>query len=100
MSQSKGRDWIPESVFEASPELRPDHVEPFDYAIVSPLVDAIVERRATADELVAAGYPHAVVLDCLERIARAEYKRRQAPPGIRVTGKAFGVGRRVPISGR
>jgi NAD+ synthase (glutamine-hydrolysing) len=97
-----GRDWIPESVFAAapSPELRPDHVEPFDYAIVSPLVDAIVEHCATLDELVAAGYPRDVALDCLARVARAEYKRRQAPPGIKVSGKAFGVGRRIPIGAR
>jgi NAD+ synthase (glutamine-hydrolysing) len=102
VSSRLGRDWIPRSVFEAvpSPELRPDHVEPFDYAIVSPLVDAIIERRATADELVAEGYPRDVVVDCLNRIARAEYKRRQAPPGIKVTGKAFGIGRRVPIAAR
>jgi NAD+ synthetase len=102
VSRREGRDWIPASVFEAapSPELRPDHVEPFDYAIVSPLVDAIVERRATLDELVAEGYPRDVALDCLARVARAEYKRRQAPPGIKVTGKAFGVGRRIPIARR
>jgi NAD+ synthase (glutamine-hydrolysing) len=97
-----GRTLIPESVFSAapSPELRADQVEPFDYAVVSPLVDAIVERRASLAELVAAGHPRDVAEDCLRRIARAEYKRRQAPPGIKVTGKAFGVGRRVPIAHR
>ncbi|HXZ84549.1 MAG TPA: NAD+ synthase [Myxococcota bacterium] len=95
-----GREVVPESVFRAapSPELAADQVEPFDYAVVSPLVDLIVEGRRSRAELVAAGYPAATVDDCLERIARAEYKRRQAPPGIKVTGKAFGVGRRVPIA--
>lgn len=95
-----GRTLIPESVFAAapSPELRTDHVEPFDYAVVSPLVDAIVERRATPEELVAEGFPPAAVEDAFRRIARAEYKRRQGPPGIKVTGKAFGVGRRIPIA--
>ncbi|HET6201397.1 MAG TPA: NAD+ synthase [Planctomycetota bacterium] len=99
-NERAGRALIPESIFaaEPSPELRPDHREPFDYAIVSPLVDAIVERRASPEELVAEGYPPAVVEDCFRRIARAEYKRRQAPPGIKVTGKAFGVGRRIPIA--
>jgi NAD+ synthetase len=94
-----GREVVPRSVFEAapSPELRADHVEPFDYAVVGPLVDEIVERRTPRAELVAR-YPAAVVDDCLARVARAEYKRRQAPPGIKVTGKAFGVGRRVPIA--
>jgi len=95
-----GRTLVPESVFAAapSPELRADHVEPFDYAVVSPLVDAIVERRASPEELVAEGFPPAAVEDSFRRIARAEYKRRQGPPGIKVTGKAFGVGRRIPIS--
>jgi NAD+ synthase (glutamine-hydrolysing) len=95
-----GREVIPESVFRAapSPELTADQKEPFDYAIVSPLVDEIVEGRRSRAQLLAAGYPAAAVDDCLDRIARAEYKRRQAPPGIKVTGKAFGVGRRVPIA--
>jgi NAD+ synthetase len=95
-----GREIIPESVFRAapSPELAADQTEPFDYSIVAPLVDEIVEARRSRSELLAAGYPAATIDDCLERIARAEYKRRQAPPGIKVTGKAFGVGRRVPIA--
>lgn len=95
-----GRELIPESVFRAapSPELAADQTEPFDYAVVSPLIDEIVEARRSRAELLAAGYPAATVDDCLARIARAEYKRRQAPPGIKVTGKAFGVGRRVPIA--
>jgi NAD+ synthase (glutamine-hydrolysing) len=95
-----GREIIPDSIFQAapSPELRSEHVEPFDYSIVSPLVDEIVEHRASRAELLARGYPEAVVDDCMERIARAEYKRRQAPPGIKVTGKSFGIGRRMPIA--
>ncbi len=95
-----GREIVPESIFRAapSPELRAEHVEPFDYSIVSPLVDEIVERRASRAELLARGYPAAIVDDCLERIARAEYKRRQSPPGIKVTGKSFGIGRRMPIA--
>jgi NAD+ synthase (glutamine-hydrolysing) len=95
-----GREVIPESVFRAapSPELAADQSEPFDYAVVAPLVDQIVEARRPRVELIAAGYPAATVDDCLARIARAEYKRRQAPPGIKVTGKAFGIGRRIPIA--
>jgi NAD+ synthase (glutamine-hydrolysing) len=95
-----GREVVPASVFAAAPtpELRADHVEPFDYAVVGPLVDEIVEQRRSRAELVERGFPPDVVDDCMARIARAEYKRRQAPPGIKVTGKAFGVGRRVPIA--
>jgi NAD+ synthase (glutamine-hydrolysing) len=102
VNRRAARALIPESIFAAapSPELRPDHVEPFDYGIVAPLVDAIVERRASRAELLAQGFPASTVDDCLARIARAEYKRRQAPPGIKVSGKAFGVGRRMPIAHR
>jgi NAD+ synthase (glutamine-hydrolysing) len=100
VNRRAGRDVIPESIFRAapSPELAADQVEPFDYAVVSPLVDAIVERRASRAELIEAGFPPATIDDCFARIAKAEYKRRQAPPGIKVSGKAFGVGRRVPIA--
>ncbi|MFN0007174.1 MAG: NAD+ synthase [Planctomycetota bacterium] len=100
VNRRAGRELIPESIFRVppSPELRADQVEPFDYSVVSPLVDEIIERRSSRAELMARGYAAEVVDDCLARIARAEYKRRQAPPGIKVTGKAFGVGRRIPIA--
>ena len=68
------------------------------WKVVGPLVEEIVEHRRPRAELLERGYPVAVVDDCLARIARAEYKRRQAPPGIKVSGKAFGVGRRIPIA--
>ncbi len=100
VNRAAGRDVIPASVFTAapSPELRADQVEPFDYSVVSPLVDEIVEHRRSRSELVERGYSPEVVDDCLARIGRAEYKRRQAPPGIKVTSKAFGVGRRIPLA--
>jgi NAD+ synthase (glutamine-hydrolysing) len=100
INRRAGRELVPASIFAAppSPELRADHVEPFDYAVVGPLVEEIVEHRRARAELLERAYPAGVVDDCLARIARAEYKRRQAPPGIKVTGKAFGVGRRVPIA--
>jgi len=94
------RKEIPASILRAAPtaELRADQVDPFDYAVVSPLVDALVEGRRTPEDLVREGYDRAVVEDCVCRLRAAEYKRRQAPPGIKVTGTAFGVGRRVPIA--
>ncbi|TAH37231.1 MAG: NAD+ synthase [Planctomycetota bacterium] len=100
INRAAGRELIPASIFAAppSPELRADHVEPFDYAVVGPLVDEIIVHRRSRAELLELGYPAGVVDDCLARVARAEYKRRQAPPGIKVTGKAFGVGRRIPIA--
>jgi len=90
---------IPERILTKKPsaELRPNQVDPFDYEIVAPLVNDIVERRLTCRELIAKGYEEELVRDILLQIRRAEYKRQQMPPGIKVSVKAFGMGRRMPI---
>ena len=80
-----------------SAELAPEQVDPFDYSIVSPLVDAIVEDRKSPAELIKNGANVELVNDLYRRICLYEYKRRQAAPGLRVSAKAFGVGRRIPI---
>jgi len=80
-----------------SAELAPEQVDPFDYSIVSPLVDAIVEDRKSPLELMKNGADVELVNDLYRRICLYEYKRRQAAPGLRVSAKAFGVGRRIPI---
>ena len=72
-------------------------MDPFDYSIVSPLVDAIVEDRKSPAELIKNGADVEMVNDLYRRICLYEYKRRQAAPGLRVSAKAFGVGRRIPI---
>lgn len=98
-NRSRGEEIIPENILlkEPSAELAEGQVDPFDYDVVSPLVDEIVENRRNSKELVKMGYE----TDLVERISflirRAEFKRRQAAPGLRVTGKAFGMGRRYPI---
>jgi len=73
-------------------------VDPFDYAIVSPLVDSIIEERMSPSQLIASGYSSQLVEDIMRRIQRNEYKRRQAAPVLKVTKKAFGGGRRFPIA--
>lgn len=96
----KGREVIPRGSIEKPPsaELRDAQVDPFDYDVVSPLVDLLVEQDLPVDECVARGYDR----ELTERLARlvriSEYKRRQAAPGIRITERAFGVGRRMPIA--
>ena len=80
-----------------SAELKPDQYDPFDYSVVSPLVDEIVENRRSVKELVALGYDRKLAKDILERIRAAEYKRRQAAPSIKISRKAFGIGWRMPI---
>jgi len=99
VNDKAGREIIPESVFrkKPSPELKEGQIDPFDFDIVSPLVDEIVENRRSKQELIKMGYPKEVVEDIYTRVRRAEYKRRQAPPCIKITPKAFGIGWKMPI---
>jgi len=94
-----GREIVPENVLTKPPsaELKEGQVDPFDYDVVSPLVDEIVENDRTIPELIDMGYDENLARDMKQRIRRAEYKRRQAPPGLKVTKKSFGSGRRIPI---
>ena len=94
-----GREVIPKRCFTKIPsaELRPDQFDPFDYPTVSPLVDDVIENRLSREELLKKGYPPQVVDDTLRRIRGAEYKRRQAPPVIKITKKAFGLGWKMPL---
>jgi NAD+ synthase (glutamine-hydrolysing) len=96
-SQNAGR--IPHGSISKPPsaELAPDQVDPFDYEVVSPLVDAIVEDRKSPAELIKDGANMELVNSLYQKIRINEYKRRQAAPGLRVSSKAFGVGRRFPI---
>jgi NAD+ synthase (glutamine-hydrolysing) len=94
-----GSAQIPENCFSKIPsaELRSGQFDPFDYAVVSPLVDEIIENRLSKNELIKKGFPREVVEDTVNRIRNAEYKRRQAPPTIKITKKAFGLGWRMPL---
>jgi NAD+ synthase (glutamine-hydrolysing) len=98
-NQRSGRTIVPESCFTKIPsaELKPDQFDPFDYAMVSPLADDIIENRLSRAELLRKGYDERVVDDCLRRVRFAEYKRRQAAPVIKITKKAFGLGWKMPI---
>jgi NAD+ synthase (glutamine-hydrolysing) len=102
MNKKAGRAIIPENVFEKkpSPELREGQFDPFDFDIVSPLVDEIIENRRDQQELVEMGYPKEAVEDTFRRVRNAEYKRRQATPCIKITPKAFGIGWKMPIVNR
>jgi NAD+ synthase (glutamine-hydrolysing) len=93
------RKVIPQSTIEKIPsaELKPDQFDPFDFDIVSPMVDDIIEHRLSKRELIAKGYPREIVDDVYTRIRRSEYKRWQAPPCIKITRKAFGMGWKMPI---
>jgi NAD+ synthase (glutamine-hydrolysing) len=104
-NQRAGRDLIPEAVLTKPPsaELRPDQrddqsLPPYDE--LDPVLEAYVEFDMTAAELEDAGFDPALVRRVVTMVDRAEYKRRQAPPGARVTPKAFGKDRRLPITNR
>jgi NAD+ synthase (glutamine-hydrolysing) len=100
-----GTDLIPASVLDKPPsaELRPDQRDDESlppYEILDPVLAAYVEEDHTAAELVAAGYDQALVDQVVRLVDGAEYKRRQTPLGVRVSHKAFGKDRRVPITNR
>ncbi len=96
---------IPESVINKAPsaELRPDQrddqsLPPYDE--LDPLLELYIEGDATADEMVAAGHNAALVARVVRLVDLSEYKRRQMPPGVRISKKAFGKDRRMPITNR
>jgi NAD+ synthase (glutamine-hydrolysing) len=94
---------IPESTLTKPPsaELRPDQKDTDSlppYEIVDPIVEAYVERHLDAAAITALGFDPVVVADIIRKIDASEYKRRQAAPGIRISAKAFGIGRRYPVA--
>jgi NAD+ synthase (glutamine-hydrolysing) len=102
---SDSRELIPEDVLTKPPsaELRPDQRDDQSlppYEVLDPILEAYVEGDLTAGELEEAGFDPTVVRMVVALVDRAEYKRRQSPPGVRVTPKAFGKDRRVPITNR
>lgn len=99
VNKQAGQTIIPERIFTKIPsaELAAGQVDPFDYTVVSPLVDYIINDQKTSRELVKMGFSAELIGDIMRRIKSAEFKRRQAAPGLKITSKAFGLGRRYPI---
>ena len=97
---------IPENVFTKPPsaELRPDQRDTDSlppYEVLDPILEAYVEQYRTPREIAASlKLPLEQVLEIANKVDRNEYKRQQAAPGLKVTTKAFGVGRRMPIAQR
>jgi len=98
-NQLKNSEVIPRRSIEREPtaELKFDQEDPFDYDIVGPLVDEIIVEGKGYKELIEEGYEKPLVIEILEKIRKTEYKRSQAAVGLKITGKAFGRGRRYPI---
>jgi NAD+ synthase (glutamine-hydrolysing) len=104
-NERAGRELIPVSVLTKPPsaELRPDQKDSDslpDYGELDPILEAYVEEDLATSDLVDRGFDPAVVRRIAALVDRNEYKRRQAPPGVRVSPKAFGKDRRLPITNR
>ena len=104
-NERAGSELVPASVIERPPsaELRPDQLDSDslpDYDLLDRILEAYVEGDKGRDDMVASGLPGEVVDEVIRLVDRSEYKRRQAAPGIRITPKAFGRDRRLPITNR
>lgn len=104
-NESEGRERIPERTITKPPsaELKPDQLDVDslpDYSILDPILRAYVEDDRTFDEIVSAGFEPDVVRRVIRLVDRNEYKRRQAPPGVKITPRAFGRDRRLPLTNR
>jgi len=94
---------IPERVITRPPsaELAPDQIDEDSlppYSILDPILEMYVEQDQSAEDIMAAGYTEADVKRAISLVDRNEYKRRQAPPGVKITPRAFGRDRRYPIA--
>jgi NAD+ synthase (glutamine-hydrolysing) len=94
---------IPERVIEREPtaELRPEQKDTDSlppYEVLDPILEAFIEDDLSVEEICERGFDRAVVARVLDMVKRAEYKRRQAPPGVRVSRRAFGRDWRYPIT--
>ncbi len=96
-------DAIPERAItrEPSAELRPGQKDSDslpDYAILDPILEAFIEKDMSVDEITGLGFDRETVIRVLQMVKHNEYKRRQAPPGIRISSRAFGRDWRYPIT--
>ncbi|MFQ5508401.1 MAG: NAD+ synthase [Leptospirillia bacterium] len=105
INRSTGREMIPHDIITKAPtaELREDQLDtdslpPYD--VLDPILAAYVEQSLPLDQIVDLGYDPDTVRRIIRMVDMAEYKRRQAPPGIRITPRAFGRDRRMPITNR
>jgi NAD+ synthase (glutamine-hydrolysing) len=105
LAEFRNRDGeiIPRSTIERPPsaELREDQLDsdslpPYD--ILDPILELYVEQEKSLEEIAAEGFDEATVRRVINMVRVSEYKRRQAPPGVKITPKAFGKDRRLPIT--
>jgi NAD+ synthase (glutamine-hydrolysing) len=105
VNERAGREVIPMSTIRRPPtaELRPNQKDEdslMPYEALDPVLKGYVEEDKAPDEIAASGYDPELVWEVVRMVDRSEYKRRQAPPGVKITPKAFGRDRRLPITNR
>lgn len=97
-----GREVIPKAILTKAPsaELRPDQKDSDslpEYPILDGILSLYIEEQRSASYIAEQGYDVDVVKKVIRLVDFAEFKRRQSPPGLRLSAKAFGIGRRLPI---
>ena len=102
---NRTQEVIPENIITKPPsaELKPDQVDQDslpDYDVLDDILERLVQKQQSADDIIAAGHPAPTVEKVIRLVIRAEFKRRQAPPVLKVTDRAFGMGWRMPIASR
>jgi len=105
VNDEAGRAVIPESIINKAPsaELRPDQHDQQtlpEYHVLDAILHAYIENEASADEIIDLGYDEETVRQVIRMVDGNEYKRKQMPTGLKVTSRAFGVGRRMPIAAK
>ncbi|MEO0884805.1 MAG: NAD+ synthase [Cyanobacteria bacterium J06648_10] len=102
---NRTQEVIPDNIITKPPsaELKPDQVDQDslpDYDVLDDILERLVQKQQSANDIIAAGHPVAIVEKVIRLVTRAEFKRRQAPPVLKVTDRAFGMGWRMPIASR
>ncbi len=105
INEREGREIIPNSTITKLPsaELRPDQHDQQslpEYEVLDAILFEYIEQEKSAEELIEAGFEEGVVRDVIRKVDLNEYKRKQAATGLKVTSRAFGVGRRMPIAAK
>jgi len=105
LNESSGREVIPQPILTKAPsaELRPNQTDQDSlppYEVLDDILQRHIERHEPADEIIAAGFDPVTVHRVLKMVRNAEFKRKQAAPGLKVTDRAFGTGWRMPIAAR
>jgi len=100
---NRRQEVIPASIITKPPsaELKPGQVDQDSlppYEALDEILQAYVEQDKTADEIAALGYDPSVVREIIRKVNKSEFKRKQAAPGLKVTSRAFGIGRRMPTA--